>query len=51
MTPDKTRVLLSAYASRADLRPDLALGRFESEPHVSTGYVHKYAPPPEGDFA
>ena len=36
MTPEKTRELLSAYASR---RPEtgVALGRFESEEHVSTG--------------
>ena len=41
MTPEKTRGLLAAYASRGDLQPELALGRFRSEEHVSTGEVHK----------
>jgi NADH-quinone oxidoreductase subunit F len=47
MTAEKTRELLSAYARR-DLRPDLALGRFESEEHVSTGEAHKYPSAPNG---
>jgi NADH:ubiquinone oxidoreductase subunit F (NADH-binding)/(2Fe-2S) ferredoxin len=42
MTPGKTRSLLEAYASRGDLRPDLALGRFEREEHVATGEFHRY---------
>jgi len=42
MTPQKTRDLLAAYASRGDLRLDQALGRFAAEPHVSTQEVHEY---------
>ena len=42
MTPEKTRTLLEAYASRGDLRPDLALGRFAAEEHVATGEIHRY---------
>ena len=42
MTPEKTRPLLEAYASRGDLRPDLAFGRFEREEHVATGECHRY---------
>jgi len=44
MAPEKTRALLEAYASRQDLKPDLALGRFEREEHVSTGDFHQYPP-------
>jgi NADH:ubiquinone oxidoreductase subunit F (NADH-binding)/(2Fe-2S) ferredoxin len=46
MTPEKTRALLQAYASRQDLMPALALGRFEREEHVSTGDFHQYPPCP-----
>jgi NADH:ubiquinone oxidoreductase subunit F (NADH-binding)/(2Fe-2S) ferredoxin len=42
MTPQKTRDLLAAYAARGELMLDLALGRFESEQHVSTQEVHTY---------
>ena len=42
MTPEKTRRLLEDYAARGDLKPETALGRFESEEYVSTGEVHKY---------
>lgn len=42
MTAEKTRKLLEAYAAKGDLKPELALGRFESEEFVSTGDVHKY---------
>jgi NADH:ubiquinone oxidoreductase subunit F (NADH-binding)/(2Fe-2S) ferredoxin len=42
MTPEKVRELLESYTSRNDPRPDLALGRFDSEKHVSTDEVHKY---------
>jgi NADH:ubiquinone oxidoreductase subunit F (NADH-binding)/(2Fe-2S) ferredoxin len=45
MTPEKTRGLLTAYATHGDLRPDLALGRFTSEEHVLTGESHRYPPP------
>ena len=47
MTPEKTRGLLAAYASRGDLQPELALGCFRSEEHVSTGEVHKHTAGPE----
>ncbi len=47
MTPEKTRGLLAAYASRGDLQPELALGCFRSEEHVSTGEVHKHLAGPE----
>jgi NADH:ubiquinone oxidoreductase subunit F (NADH-binding)/NAD-dependent dihydropyrimidine dehydrogenase PreA subunit/(2Fe-2S) ferredoxin len=42
MTPRKTRELLEAYAARHDLKPAMALCRFEAEEHVSTGVVHRY---------
>jgi NADH:ubiquinone oxidoreductase subunit F (NADH-binding)/(2Fe-2S) ferredoxin len=48
MTPERTRDLLSSYASGGNLHPEWALGRFESEEHVSTGDVHKYPSPPKG---
>lgn len=47
MTPEKTRDLLAAFAANGNLRPDLALGRFDSEEHVSTGTSHSY-PQPSG---
>jgi NADH:ubiquinone oxidoreductase subunit F (NADH-binding)/(2Fe-2S) ferredoxin len=43
MTPEKTHRLLAAYA-QGDLKPEWALGRFESEAIMSTGEVHPYAP-------
>jgi NADH:ubiquinone oxidoreductase subunit F (NADH-binding)/(2Fe-2S) ferredoxin len=46
MTPEATRELLSSYA-RGHLKPELTLGRFESEEHMSTGHVHKYPAPPK----
>ena len=46
MTPEKTRLLLEAYATGQDLKPELALGRFEREEHVSTGDFHHYPPCP-----
>jgi len=46
MTPEKTLAVLEAYASRQDLKPELALGRFEREEHVSTGGFHQYPPCP-----
>ena len=46
MTPEKAGQLLSAYA-RGDLMPQLALGRFASEEHVSTGDVHEYPSCPD----
>jgi NADH:ubiquinone oxidoreductase subunit F (NADH-binding)/(2Fe-2S) ferredoxin len=42
MTPAKTQDLLASYASGGNVRPDLALGRFESEEHVLTGEVRRY---------
>ncbi|HBG04875.1 MAG: hypothetical protein A2075_01895 [Geobacteraceae bacterium GWC2_58_44] len=42
MTPEKTRSLLAGYAANGELRPELALGRFESEEHVLTGEAHSY---------
>ncbi|KAF0220027.1 MAG: hypothetical protein FD174_1472 [Geobacteraceae bacterium] len=45
MTPEKTRSLLTAYAAKGDLRPDMALGWFTSEEHVLTGEAHTYPPP------
>lgn len=42
MTAATTRSLLEAYAARGDLKPELALGRFPAEEHVSTGEVHQY---------
>ena len=42
MTPKKTRELLTAYFTAGDLRPDLALGRMQSEEHVLTGEIHEY---------
>ena len=43
MTPEKTRDLLSSYATDGSLRPDMALGYFAGEEHVSTDETHKYA--------
>ena len=48
MTPEKTRQLLTAYASRGDLLPETALGRFAGEEHVSTGETHDYPHCPDG---
>jgi NADH:ubiquinone oxidoreductase subunit F (NADH-binding)/(2Fe-2S) ferredoxin len=48
MTAEKARELLAAYAADGDTKPELALGRFEKEDHVSTGEVHEYAPPTNG---
>jgi NADH:ubiquinone oxidoreductase subunit F (NADH-binding)/Pyruvate/2-oxoacid:ferredoxin oxidoreductase delta subunit/(2Fe-2S) ferredoxin len=48
MTPRKTRRLLEAYAADKDLKTDLALCRFESESHVTTGQIHKYEPSSNG---
>jgi NADH:ubiquinone oxidoreductase subunit F (NADH-binding)/(2Fe-2S) ferredoxin len=48
MSPQKTRALLDAFASQGDVRPDLALGRFEREEHVSTGEVRQYGTRPGG---
>jgi NADH:ubiquinone oxidoreductase subunit F (NADH-binding)/(2Fe-2S) ferredoxin len=42
MTPEKTRQLLEAYAARGDLKPEMALGRFESEEYVSTGEIRQF---------
>jgi len=42
MTPEKVCELLESYASGGDVRPDLALGRFEGEEHVLTNEVHEY---------
>ncbi|MGA2507058.1 MAG: NADH-quinone oxidoreductase subunit NuoF [Chitinispirillaceae bacterium] len=42
MTPEKTRALLSAYFKNNNLKTELALGRFSSEEHVSTGETHVY---------
>ena len=42
MTPEKTRDLLSSYASGGDLRLETAMGRFAREENVSTGEVHEY---------
>jgi NADH:ubiquinone oxidoreductase subunit F (NADH-binding)/(2Fe-2S) ferredoxin len=47
MTAEKTRALLAAYASGKDLKPESALGCFESEEHVATGDVHRYPPGPK----
>jgi NADH:ubiquinone oxidoreductase subunit F (NADH-binding) len=44
MTPEKTRSLLTGYAAWGDLKPETALGRFDSEEYVSTGEVHTYSP-------
>ncbi len=46
MTPEKAIALVRAY-SQGDYRPELALGRFASEEHVSTGETHEYGPCPE----
>ncbi len=45
MTPEKTKSLLAAFAKNSDLRPDLALARFEAEEHIMTGEAHTYPPP------
>jgi NADH:ubiquinone oxidoreductase subunit F (NADH-binding) len=45
MTPEKTKSLLAAFAKNGDLRPDLALARFESEEHIMTGEAHTYPSP------
>ena len=45
MTPEMTRDLLAGYAKDKELRPDLALGRFESEEHLLTGEAHSYPAP------
>jgi NADH:ubiquinone oxidoreductase subunit F (NADH-binding)/(2Fe-2S) ferredoxin len=47
MTAEKTRTLLSAHASRGELKPEWALGRFEREELVSTGGVYEYPACPE----
>ncbi|MGA2030632.1 MAG: NADH-ubiquinone oxidoreductase-F iron-sulfur binding region domain-containing protein [Thermoguttaceae bacterium] len=44
MTPEKAAALLQAYSAGGELKPEWALGRFPSEPHVSTGAVHAYPP-------
>ncbi len=46
MTPEKTQELLTAYATKGDVRPDWVLGRFDSEEYVSTGETYKYPSPP-----
>ena len=43
MTPEKTRDLLSSYAADGNLRPEMALGYFAGEEHVSTDEIHQYA--------
>ncbi len=48
MTPERTLDLLASYASSGNLRPEWALGRFESEEHVLTGDAHKYPSRPKG---
>ncbi|MDD5286532.1 MAG: NADH-ubiquinone oxidoreductase-F iron-sulfur binding region domain-containing protein [Desulfuromonadaceae bacterium] len=45
MTPEKTRSLLSAYASGKDLRLDMALAWFAGEEYILTGESHPYSPP------
>jgi len=47
MTAAKSRELLAAYASRGDLKPEWALGRFEREELVSTGEFQQYPACPE----
>jgi NADH:ubiquinone oxidoreductase subunit F (NADH-binding)/(2Fe-2S) ferredoxin len=42
MTPEKTRSLLSAYASGKELRTDMALAWFAAEEHILTGKSHPY---------
>ncbi len=42
MTPERTRQLLAGYASRGDLQPAWALGRFDGEELVSTGERRAY---------
>ncbi len=42
MTPATTRALLEAYAAGKDLKPEMALGRFEREEYVSTGESYQY---------
>jgi NADH:ubiquinone oxidoreductase subunit F (NADH-binding)/(2Fe-2S) ferredoxin len=46
MTAEKTHALLAAYAA-GDLKPELALGRFDSEELVSTGIIYQYQSGPE----
>jgi len=48
MTARKVRSLLEAFASAGDLKPTLALCRFEGEDHVETGERHGYPPPHNG---
>jgi len=48
MTVKKTRNLLESYAAGGDLKPKLALCRFESERHVPLDEVHRYPPPKNG---
>jgi NADH:ubiquinone oxidoreductase subunit F (NADH-binding)/Pyruvate/2-oxoacid:ferredoxin oxidoreductase delta subunit/(2Fe-2S) ferredoxin len=48
MTPKKMWDLLEAYAAKGDLKPDMALCRFDAEEHVATGTSHRYAPSSNG---
>jgi NADH:ubiquinone oxidoreductase subunit F (NADH-binding)/NAD-dependent dihydropyrimidine dehydrogenase PreA subunit/(2Fe-2S) ferredoxin len=48
MTARKTRELLEAYAAKQDLKPELALCRFEAEEHVPTGETRVYPPSKNG---
>lgn len=43
MTAEKTRELLASYAANGDLKPEMALGRFAEEEHVSTNEKHTYS--------
>ena len=47
MTVEKTHELLASYAENKGLKPELMLGRFETEEHILTGEVHQYGPAPE----
>ncbi len=42
MTPDKTRALLESYASSGDVKPDLAIYRYDQEIHTESGETHQY---------
>ena len=48
MTARKVRELLEAYAAKQDVKPNLALCRFDSEPHVADGTCHAYPPSSNG---
>ena len=48
MTPKKIRRLLQAYAAERDLRPEMALCRFDREEYAATGESCKYPPSSNG---